>query len=281
MPLQMDEIGQAATQNDLTTLLQAHEEGVELLGSERPEDLTTLHWASGGGAANVVLWLIRVCGADVHAARRNNFFPLHTAAMQGHAEVVRILLAAGASPDVQTDPQGYAPLHSAAWAGHLETVQALLAGGADRTLRNYRSETPAETAHRQGQGAVANLLDGVGGPRVEEIAWGRLTLETGEQFRDAKLWPGGAREWDWKETGTRHRPGIQLADVQELLDQGCDVVVLSRGQRLVLQTAPDVLAALRNSGIEVLHLESREAVQAYNRLVADGRRVGALIHSTC
>ena len=29
----------------------------------------------------------------------------------------------------------------------------------------------------------------------------------------AKLYPGGARAWDWRETGTRHRPGIQPADI--------------------------------------------------------------------
>jgi hypothetical protein len=27
-------------------------------------------------------------------------------------------------------------------------------------------------------------------------------------FKDAKIFPGDAREWDWRETGTRHVPGI-------------------------------------------------------------------------
>lgn len=283
MTLQMGQLGAAAARNDLPALLQARAAGIDVLGSAAVDDLTTLHWACGGGAADVVLWLIRVCGADIHGARRNNFYPLHTAAMQGQTEVVRILLAAGADPDVQTAPQGYAPLHSAAWAGHVETVRALLAVGANPTLRNHRNETPAETARRQGQDAVARLLEGPNatGPQVQEISWGQLVLDNGKSFKDAKLWPGGAREWNWDETGTRHRPGIQLADVQELLDRGCDVVVLSRGQQLVLETAPHVLAALRQAGIEVIHLESRDAVKRYNELVAAGRRVGALIHSTC
>lgn len=119
------------------------------------------------------------------------------------------------------------------------------------------------------------------GPRVTRIEWGRLELDGGRVFKDAKLWPGGAREWDWRETGTRHVPGIQLADVQELLERGCDVVILSRGQELVLRTKPEVLEALRSAGVEVLQLESRDAVARYNELVAAGRRVGALIHSTC
>ena len=49
-------------------------------------------------------------------------------------------------------------------------------------------------------------------PRITHLSWGRLEVEGGRSFKDAKLWPGGGRAWDWKETGTRHRPGIQLAD---------------------------------------------------------------------
>ncbi len=119
------------------------------------------------------------------------------------------------------------------------------------------------------------------GPRVVRMEWGRIELDGSRFFKDVKLWPGGAREWDWRETGTRHVPGIQLADVAELLEQGCDVVILSQGQELALKTKPEVLAALQSSGIEVLQLGSNAAVERYNELVAAGRRVGALIHSTC
>jgi cytohesin len=98
-------------------------------------------------------------GADVSAARMNNFTPLHAAAMQGMAEVCAILLELGAQPDVQTMPQGYTPLHSAAWGGHGEVVEALLRAGARTDLLNYRSETPAQTARRQGRFSVAERLE--------------------------------------------------------------------------------------------------------------------------
>jgi hypothetical protein len=43
-------------------------------------------------------------------------------------------------------------------------------------------------------------------PRITHLSWGRIEVEGGRTFKDAKLWPGGVREWDWQETGTRHRP---------------------------------------------------------------------------
>jgi len=67
--------------------------------------------------------------------------------------------------------------------------------------------------------------------------------------RDFKLFPGGGRSWDWSETGTHHVPGIQIADLEELIDHGSRVVVLSRGMELALQTCPNALQYLREKGI--------------------------------
>ena len=46
-------------------------------------------------------------------------------------------------------------------------------------------------------------------PRISHLSWGRLEVEDHGAFKDAKLYPGGARAWDWREIATRHVPGIQ------------------------------------------------------------------------
>ena len=58
---------------------------------------------------------------------------------------------------------------------------------------------------------------GMSSPAITHLSWGKLEVADHGTFKDAKLWPGGARAWDWSETGTRHEPGIQPADVAELL----------------------------------------------------------------
>jgi hypothetical protein len=98
--------------------------------------------------------------------------------------------------------------------------------------------------------------------------------------KDFKLYPGGGREWDWRETGTRHVPGIQPADVQELLDHGAKVVVLSRGMLRRLETHPETLARLESEGVAVHVEETTRAVELYNRL-RQAKAVGGLFHSTC
>ena len=118
-------------------------------------------------------------------------------------------------------------------------------------------------------------------PRVREDGWGFVDVEGLGRLRDAKLWPGGGREWDWNETGTRHRPGVRPADVVELLDHEPDVVVLSRGRQLRLETTPEARSLLASRQVELVWDETGAAIGEYNRLAAAGRRVAALLHSTC
>jgi hypothetical protein len=118
-------------------------------------------------------------------------------------------------------------------------------------------------------------------PRVTALGWGRVEVEgAAAPFKDAKIFPGGAREWDWRETGTRHSPGIQPADVEELLEHGSTMIVLSLGLWERLGVAAETIRLLAERGIAYEMLQTGRAVERYNELVIS-EPVGALIHSTC
>jgi hypothetical protein len=118
-------------------------------------------------------------------------------------------------------------------------------------------------------------------PKVIRISWGSVAIE-GERrsFKDVKLFPGGAREWDWRESGTRHKPGIQPADVSELVQKGASTIILSIGVESLLQVMPETLTYLEDNNVNVHVLPTPQAVSVYNEL-AEFEPVGALIHSTC
>jgi hypothetical protein len=118
-------------------------------------------------------------------------------------------------------------------------------------------------------------------PAIRSLSWGRLEIEgLTAVFKDAKLYPGGARQWDWHETGTRHRPGIQPADVEELVARGARVVVLSRGMLGRLRIDPATLQELDRNRVGWHVLSTRKAVDLYNRL-RETEAVGGLFHTTC
>ena len=116
-------------------------------------------------------------------------------------------------------------------------------------------------------------------PAITNLKWGQIEVEN-KQYKDVKLFPGGSREWDWRETGTHHRPGIQVADVSELLEKGAEVLILSQGMWNRLQVDPQTLQILQDKGIEVHILQTELAAKLYNNL-RENYLVGGLFHSTC
>jgi hypothetical protein len=117
-------------------------------------------------------------------------------------------------------------------------------------------------------------------PRILEISWGHMEVEGLGAGKDFKLYPGGGRDWDWAETGTRHSPGIQPADVEELLTHGATTIVLSQGMDKQLQVDPATHEYLEQRSITVHVAETHEAAEIYNEL-AETTAVGGLFHSTC
>jgi hypothetical protein len=117
-------------------------------------------------------------------------------------------------------------------------------------------------------------------PRIARISWGRMEVEGLGAGKDFKLYPGGGRAWDWAETGTRHSPGIQPADVEELVTRGATTVVLSQGMNKQLHVHPDTWRYLEERSIAVHVAETREAVKIYNDL-AESALAAGLFHSTC
>lgn len=118
-------------------------------------------------------------------------------------------------------------------------------------------------------------------PRINYLSWGRMEVEGLGRGKDFKLWPGGGREWDWQETGTHHRPGIQASDVEELIEHDARTIVLSRGHLRRLRTPRETLEYLEERHIECHVRETRAAVAIYNELAEEGVSVGGLFHSTC
>ncbi|MGD8458592.1 MAG: MTH938/NDUFAF3 family protein [Anaerolineales bacterium] len=117
-------------------------------------------------------------------------------------------------------------------------------------------------------------------PKINELKWGYIEVDGFGEFKDVKLYPGGARSWNWTETGTEHIPGIQYADVEELLEHGAQVIVISQGIYGRLKIQEDTLTKLGQRGITTHVLKTKAAKKLYNELCVD-TPVGGLFHSTC
>jgi hypothetical protein len=43
-------------------------------------------------------------------------------------------------------------------------------------------------------------------PKIASLSWGQMKVQGSTlTYKDCKVWPGGSRAWDWRETGTEVR----------------------------------------------------------------------------
>lgn len=130
-------------------------------------------------------------------------------------------------------------------------------------------------------------------------SWGKITAydpETGKSqtFRDIQAWPGGAREWNWQHHDTHHHPGMQAADVEEIRDRmealetvddlPMDNVLLSQGVEgnLGVQAeAKKAAISLAKDQSSLKTLKTEALIKLWNEDVKAGKKVAAVIHSTC
>uniref|UniRef100_A0A8B9BJB7 Mth938 domain-containing protein n=1 Tax=Anser brachyrhynchus TaxID=132585 RepID=A0A8B9BJB7_9AVES len=119
-------------------------------------------------------------------------------------------------------------------------------------------------------------------PEIASLSWGQMKVKgCSTTYKDCKVWPGGSRTWDWRETGTNHSPGVQPADLEEVVKKGVQTVVIGRGMSEALQVPSSTVDYLKKNGIEVVVLQTEKAVEEYNALAARGVKVGGVFHSTC
>ncbi|XP_043308591.1 mth938 domain-containing protein isoform X2 [Cervus elaphus] len=139
-------------------------------------------------------------------------------------------------------------------------------------------------------------------PEIASLSWGQMKVQGSTKiYKDCKVWPGGSRDWDWRETGTeglcpqglppptlqetlqnqQHSPGVQPADVEEVVEKGVQILVIGRGMSEALKVPPSTVEYLKKKGIDVRVLQTEQAVKEYNALVTQGIRVGGVFHSTC
>uniref|UniRef100_A0A8C4QWI8 Mth938 domain-containing protein n=1 Tax=Eptatretus burgeri TaxID=7764 RepID=A0A8C4QWI8_EPTBU len=119
-------------------------------------------------------------------------------------------------------------------------------------------------------------------PQILKVEWGSVNvIGAGGTFKDCKVWPGGSRAWDWRETGTKHEPGVQPADIQEVLDHGATTIIVGRGMNERLQVPKEIETYVTSHGANLKVFQTEAAVLEYNRLALAGGRVGGLFHTTC
>lgn len=145
-------------------------------------------------------------------------------------------------------------------------------------------------------------------PIITQLEWGKVQIRlpdgtvsatTDEQSKDWVIVPEGCKPWNFKQFGYKsgpkivHQssrgPGVLPYAVEGLLEyakNNLEVVIVSKGMTDSLgvhESTKTRLEELKAAGTiqEYIICNSKEVPKHHNAFVAQGRRVGTLLHSTC
>jgi hypothetical protein len=74
---------------------------------------------------------------------------------------------------------------------------------------------------------------------------------------------------------------LHVFDVDDILVAAPEILIVGMGQPGMMRVAETLRATLVASGIELTEEPTAKAVQSFNRLCLEGKRVAAAFHLTC
>lgn len=118
--------------------------------------------------------------------------------------------------------------------------------------------------------------------KIDSVEWGKIVVG-GREYKQILVVGEKVFERDSEKLhqlfGTTHRIGDW--EVEELIKGKPEIIVIGTGWEGILEVSEKLRAKSEELGIEIKILRTPEAVEKYNKLVEQGEKVNALIHTTC
>lgn len=111
-------------------------------------------------------------------------------------------------------------------------------------------------------------------PIIESYSFGSIVIN-GKSYGDIKIHDNKIMSWQY----TKHHT-VTSGDVEDIIG-GIDFLVIGIGSSGEVQVEEEVLNLLREKGVGVIVDKTKEAVDEYNRLIKENKKVAAILHSTC
>ncbi len=113
---------------------------------------------------------------------------------------------------------------------------------------------------------------------IESYSFGRMRVAGREYGSDLIIFPTGrVRASWWRRSGHQ----LVLDDIEDIVAEVPEVLVVGTGASGLLRPAAGLAELLARQGIEMLARPTAGAVDSFNRLLEQQKRVGGCFHLTC
>ena len=110
---------------------------------------------------------------------------------------------------------------------------------------------------------------------IDSFDFGRIVVD-GKNYEDVKIIGDKVINWQYVEHHT-----VIKQDVIEIFEDNPEIVVIGTGVDGLVHIQKEVIKFASEKGIELVIESTKKACEVYNRLKKEGKKVNAIIHSTC
>jgi len=112
---------------------------------------------------------------------------------------------------------------------------------------------------------------------IEEYDFGRIKVSGKTYYRDLIVFPDKIIPDWWRREGHN----LCIEDLQKVLERKPDILIIGNGYSGIMRVPNNVIKELESMGIKVIVLKTQEAVNEYNNLAKQNKKVAAALHLTC
>lgn len=109
---------------------------------------------------------------------------------------------------------------------------------------------------------------------IESYTFGNIVVN-GKSYKDIKIYKGNISPWIFTENHT-----LTKEDIKEIIED-IDVLVVGTGASGLIKVKPEVIEIAKNKNIQLIIQPTARAVQEFNLLERNNKKVAGIFHSTC
>ncbi len=112
---------------------------------------------------------------------------------------------------------------------------------------------------------------------ITEFSFGKIVVKGKTYSDDIKIVSGRVVSGWWRKSGHR----VELEDITDILEAEPDILIIGKGSPGLLKSTSSLRDYLAANHIELIEKKTSEAVEIFNGLLQQDRKVAAGFHISC
>jgi len=113
--------------------------------------------------------------------------------------------------------------------------------------------------------------------KITHYSFGKMIVNGNEYTSDLIILPDRIHQSWWRKEGH----SLCIEDLTEIFKSDIDILVVGTGAYGRMRVSDEIINELKKKGIETYPEDTGKAVDLFNKLIEEGRKVAGAFHLTC